>query len=89
MPLAKPALPQPDIEIRNEVPERALLAAMLDEAITTIKLREFHLARNARAWILSRDKEPFSFEWVCQELDLCPKIVRREIAKRVMVAPHE
>lgn len=79
MPLAKPALPQPDIETKNDLPERALLAAMLDEAITTIRLREHHLARNARAWILSKNKDPFSFEWVCEELDLCPNEFRRAV----------
>ena len=47
---------------KNDLPERALLAAMLDEAITTIRLREHHLARNARAWIMSKEKYPFSFD---------------------------
>lgn len=60
------------------MPERRLLLAILITAITDaygLTDIDRHLRREARHWLnSSRDKE-WSFIWVCNTLDLCPKTV--------------
>lgn len=69
---------------RKETPEKTLLLAMLDRAIRdAINSFERFNQREAMKWINNRryliKKEPFSFEWVCDQLDIDPRTVRKQI----------
>lgn len=55
-------------------PERLLLLAILERAILDFVGNDVREAEQANAWIFGEDEEmsaePFSFAWVCKELDL-------------------
>ena len=66
--------------------ERALMRAVLEDAIRCLGgqvgrfLERRFLAAKARAWIERRDPSwPFSFDNICQELDLDPDVVRARV----------
>jgi len=66
--------------------ERALMRAVLEDAIRCLagqvgrSLDRAFLAAKARAWIERRDPSwPFSFDNICQELDLDPDVVRARL----------
>ena len=76
--------------VENNNGIRNMLAAILDRAIRdAINCRmceEKNLKREARAWLMLQDKieirhplVPFSFVWICHELDLDPHAIRRAI----------
>ena len=60
-------------------PERMLLLAVLERAILDFVGNDPREALAAQEWIFSPycqdTSEPFSFPWVCRELDLSPEIV--------------
>ena len=66
-------------------PERRLVIAILEDAVDCFQKHLWarqHKARqlfeDAEAWILSEDREwPFSFENICELLDLNPEYLRR------------
>ena len=66
-------------------PERRLVVAILEDAVDCFHKHLFardHKARqlfeDAEAWILCEDREwPFSFENICELLDLNPEYLRR------------
>ncbi len=55
-------------------PERLLLLAILERAILDFVGNDVREMEQATAWIFGEDEvlsaEPFSFSWVCKELDL-------------------
>ena len=64
-------------------PERMLLLAMLERAILDFVGNDRKEALAAEEWIFSDEDsplaEPFSFAWVCKELDLSPSSVAQMI----------
>lgn len=83
-----------DSEITSAVkPERNLLAAIMARAICDAfgtAHCERHLVRSARCWLFAEInlKRPFSFGWVCRELDLNPNELQdklRATSKEEMV----
>lgn len=70
-------------------PEVCLLWAVLERGIIdfTGKVGSIgtedknYWERNAKAWVLSNATDPFSFNWICDELGLIAKQVRRQIIR--------
>ncbi len=70
-------------------PELALMVAVLEDAIAcyngTISTRRENptlLRRQARRWLESTDwNSPFSFNYICEALDLDPRDARRKIIR--------
>jgi hypothetical protein len=75
-------------------PERRLLLAVLERAILDYVGNSTREAEEAAAWLFSHEQvdslplaqaQPFSFAWVCQELDLdCARVTKivRQMPKR-------
>lgn len=62
--------------------DRGLLAAVLLNAIQDVRKNNGH-AESAKIWFQRESpNDPFSFEWICSELDLDAGAVRRTIGKR-------
>lgn len=72
---------------RQQMPERRLFAAVLMEAVADFRdalesteKREAWAFQELLAWFSSRDRRwPFSFENLCEQLDLDPGCVRRHL----------
>jgi hypothetical protein len=64
-------------------PERMLLLAVLERAILDFVGNDSKEAQLAEEWIfapsLADNAEPFSFPWICRELDLSPSSVSKII----------
>jgi hypothetical protein len=66
-------------------PERRLVIAILEDAVDCFRKHLFardhksqQLFEDAESWILSEDRDwPFSFENICELLDLNPEYLRR------------
>ncbi len=74
-------------ERRAPTPERNLLVAIL--ARTNYDLHcplntedAAQHRRAAKTWLLSSNREPFSFSWICSMLDMNPLLVRSAIVKK-------
>ena len=68
--------------------ERRLVLAILEDAINCFQTyifanrsRNRRLFREAEAWLMSENDEPFSFEHVCAVLGLEPTYIRRGIQR--------
>jgi len=72
-----------------KIPEKALLAAVLQRAIVDL-LRPLPQVDNPlerkriRCWFLSRGRDPFSFLWICEELDLNPALLIQRFSSRLL-----
>lgn len=72
---------------RQQMPEKRLFAAVLMEAVADFRdclrcpgKRESWTFQELLAWFFNSDKKwPFSFENLCEQLDLDPGCVRRQI----------
>lgn len=59
------------------VPERALMVAVLTDALSCASATDSALAAPAHAWITSDDRAwPYSFRNICEVLDLNPAVLR-------------
>jgi hypothetical protein len=56
----------------NQVPERRLLAAVLQRAITDYLTGDGDLKESARSWLMDDEPTdaPLTFEFICEALDL-------------------
>ena len=55
------------------IPERRLLAAVLQRAVSDFTGPDGRAAEEAAAWIFDKPEEPhgiFSFAWICEQLEL-------------------
>lgn len=81
MQLKKDFLEYEEIDVYE--PERNLLAAVLDRAIMDMWVKEDRATRrSAQGWIKARTKKrsrKWSFQWVCEHLDLEPETMREII----------
>lgn len=71
-------------------PERKLLAATLERGIKDaagmfdIKTEKPRVEQSsALLWVLSADDEPWSFRWVCDELDMDPGTLKAAILRAI------
>lgn len=73
------------------VPEKRLLAAVLQRAITDFLTGEGDLKESSRLWLLDLDIEdcPLTFSFICEALDLDAGNLRKEIFKQAKVALPE
>ncbi|HZP41490.1 MAG TPA: hypothetical protein VFD84_08245 [Candidatus Binatia bacterium] len=71
----------------REIGELRLMAAVLEDAVNVLRKRPRSRAgREAREWMASRDTTwPFSYERICEALDLDPNTVRREVSMKKVV----
>ena len=67
---------------RHQIGELRLMAAVLEDAVNILRKRPRSRAgREAREWLTSRDASwPFTFERICDALDLEPDSVRRQVS---------
>ena len=65
-------------------PERRLLAAVLQRAITDYIAGEGDLQESARQWLYSSDdtRDTFGFAFICEALDFQKEDLRRAILKQ-------
>lgn len=72
-----------DIDDPKILPEKALLLGILDRALRDAALEpgvdiQRHVSREAKTWLEDfTNKEPFSFMWICAELEMDPRSVLR------------
>ena len=60
--------------------DRGIVAAVLLRALADVREGNPRLAAPAAAWIQREvPEDPFSFEWICESLDLSPAAVRRTV----------
>lgn len=71
-------------------PERRLLAAVLQRAITDYVTGEGDLQESARQWLYSSDdtRDTFGFAFICEALDFHKDELRRAILKQYKVAQN-
>ena len=67
-------------------PERRLLAAVLQRAITDYVTGEGELQESARAWLYSSDdpNEAFGFTYICEALDFHQEELRKAVHKQYL-----
>ena len=74
-------------------PERNLLTAILERAILDYVGNDHKETECAEDWLFSAqntdDFKPFSFQWVCERLDLDHKFVTNEIKKMPKRGKHK
>lgn len=65
-------------------PERRLLAAVLQRAITDFLTGEGELQASARDWLYCSDdpNEPFGFTYICEALDFHKEELRKAIQRQ-------
>jgi hypothetical protein len=64
----------------NELPELALIAAVLGQAVRDTKNRKER--DSAWRWIRSNSPRPFGFCWCCSALGLSPEWAREKIESK-------
>ena len=66
------------------VPEKRLLAAVLQRAITDFFQGEGDLCASAKLWLLEDQPEdaPLTFDFICEALDLDQESLQKEIASQ-------
>ena len=78
--------PAEHVEVDESMPERNLLAAMLErccrDLLNSLEEGDRRIQREACAWLMSTNTDVMSFKWVCHYLDLKPKEIRRWIFER-------
>ena len=72
-------------------PEKRLLAAVLQRAITDFVSGEGELQESARQWLYGSDdiSESFGFAYICEALDFHKEELRKAIGKQMVAAQQE
>ncbi|HMO02946.1 MAG TPA: hypothetical protein PKD37_07865 [Oligoflexia bacterium] len=73
------------------LPEKKLLAAVLQRAVADFITGEGDLRENARAWLFDDQATgaPLTFKFVCEALDLDAKSLRETVADQNFAAREE
>ncbi len=71
------------LETTTKFPERNLLVAMIERALLDYFGNQAVERTEAADWLFSDEssEEPFSFQWVCGQLDLSPVDVTAQLKK--------
>ncbi|MCB0309726.1 MAG: hypothetical protein KDD42_00745 [Bdellovibrionales bacterium] len=74
----------------TQIPEKRLLAAVLQRAITDFLGGQGELRESARAWLLEEDCEdaPLTFRFICEALDLDLESLRKAIFAQYQAQPE-
>ncbi|RMG42091.1 MAG: hypothetical protein D6719_07260 [Candidatus Dadabacteria bacterium] len=79
--------------VSQNVPEKRLLAAVLQRAITDYVSGEGEMREGAREWLMSDEvtDAPLTFSFICEALDLEPRSLRQaiEVQARANIAAIE
>jgi hypothetical protein len=68
-----------DRDNSTDIPEKSLLLALVALGILGIRVgRKLH-RRNDYRWVFSARRDPWSFEWACEMLGLCPDDLRSRV----------
>ena len=72
------------------VPEKRLLAAVLQRAVTDYITGEGETKEGARMWLMDDQPEdaPLSFLFICEALDLDPESLRKAIESQAVAGPQ-
>jgi hypothetical protein len=73
-------LAEQEERIDTDTPEHALLEAVLQRAVGDLRETSFtdqSDLRTARNWLTSKSKEPWSFLWICDHLELSNSFRKR------------
>jgi hypothetical protein len=80
------------IEQKEQPSERMLLSAILERAILDYVGNDKKEAEEAQEWIFNEEfnstPRAFSFQWICEELDLNHKIIARIISSMPKRGKH-
>lgn len=74
------------------VPEKRLLAAVLQRAITDLLTGDGEVREGSKAWILDDDytsESPLTFRFICEALDLDCESLRKAILNQAETANEE
>jgi hypothetical protein len=69
-------------KMRNCIGERKLLCAIIEQACkdaTGQRKNQEELMADATKWLNSEENHPFSYIWICDQLQLAPSIIRRGV----------
>ena len=64
-----------------DVPERELIAAVLERALLDYTDVSCVEGMDAQFWIYSNETRPWSYVWCCAVLDIDPDAIRDQLAK--------
>ncbi len=83
MALAETHVVLPGWRGKASLPERNLLVAMIERAVLDYFGNQAMERSEAETWLfgLTHEDEPFSFHWVCGQLDLDPVDITSQIQK--------
>jgi len=72
------------------VPEKRLLAAVLQRAVTDYIAGEGETREGARIWLMDDqpDDAPLTFLFICEALDLDPNSLRKAIEAQAVAGPQ-
>ncbi len=77
------------------LPETALLVAVVERGLRDIigdgvpGEDRGYFAEEARDWFFAGSRRPFSFEWICEQLDWSADAIRRRIRKEEFRLPAD
>ncbi|RME61128.1 MAG: hypothetical protein D6780_02230 [Candidatus Dadabacteria bacterium] len=79
-----------NLEANNHIPEKKLLAAVLQRAITDYLAGEGDLKVSAEKWLMSDDESDFilSFKFICEALDINMFNLRRALILQSRRTPY-
>jgi len=73
-------------KMRNCIGERKLLCAIIEQACkdaTGQRKNQEALMADAKKWLNSEENHPFSYIWICDQLQLDPSIIKRSVKSMV------
>lgn len=68
--------------IAVKIPERNLWARVMESALRDAFKGPRLLKSEAKNWIFSPNDKPYSFLWVCEVIEFCPRAIRRAVTKK-------
>lgn len=89
-----PLLPAQFTPAKPWTGERALLQAVLEEALQSVRNTKnvpncIRRQREAADWFVSQSTEPFSFIWICHHLNIDPDLIRSKLKPTIEKAIEE
>ena len=73
-------------KMRNCIGERKFLCAIIEQACkdaTGQRKNQEALMADAKKWLNSEENHPFSYIWICDQLQLDPSIIKRSVKSMV------
>ncbi len=72
----------------SQIPEKRLLAAVLQRAITDFLTGDGDLRDSAEGWLINNEPEdaPLTFDFICEALDLDPHGLQKALVAQAQMA---